>query len=202
MPRNCSSGRESRYLILPASLGEMMPLVAMRASVREVLPWSCLVSPDAAAAARRTHHMGHDANVAHIVGCLLYQLLGRDHRHRGRWCVVVCVCVCAVSRCRSARRWCRWVAERCNPVSRRGRVSTGIKGPWASSGGIAGSGLRQWARLYSASSGCGRKCLKLSGDGGTGTPLPFAAQKKASASPMWRLVLDSTPVARPHHPAS
>jgi hypothetical protein len=40
MPRSCSSGLESRYLILPASLGEMMPLVAMSASVREVLPWS------------------------------------------------------------------------------------------------------------------------------------------------------------------
>lgn len=40
MPRSCSSGLESRYLILPASLGEMMPLVAMRASVSDVLPWS------------------------------------------------------------------------------------------------------------------------------------------------------------------
>jgi hypothetical protein len=40
IPRSCSSGLESRYLILPASLGEMMPLVAMRASVSDVLPWS------------------------------------------------------------------------------------------------------------------------------------------------------------------
>ena len=38
MPRNCSSGRESKYRIFPASLGEMMPFVARRASVREVLP--------------------------------------------------------------------------------------------------------------------------------------------------------------------
>jgi hypothetical protein len=38
IPRICSSGRESRYLILPASLGEMMPFVAIRASVREVFP--------------------------------------------------------------------------------------------------------------------------------------------------------------------
>jgi hypothetical protein len=38
MPRSCSSGRESRYRILPASFGEMMPFVARRASVREVLP--------------------------------------------------------------------------------------------------------------------------------------------------------------------
>jgi hypothetical protein len=42
MPRSCSSGLESRYRILPASLGDMMPFVAIRASVREVLPWSCL----------------------------------------------------------------------------------------------------------------------------------------------------------------
>lgn len=40
MPRSCSSGRESRYRILPASLGDIMPFVAMSASVREVLPWS------------------------------------------------------------------------------------------------------------------------------------------------------------------
>lgn len=40
MPRSCSSGRESKYLILPASFGEMMPFVAMRASVRDVFPWS------------------------------------------------------------------------------------------------------------------------------------------------------------------
>ena len=41
IPRSCSSGLESRYRILPASLGDMMPFVAMRASEREVLPWSC-----------------------------------------------------------------------------------------------------------------------------------------------------------------
>lgn len=38
IPRSCSSGLESRNLILPANFGEMMPLVAMSASVREVLP--------------------------------------------------------------------------------------------------------------------------------------------------------------------
>lgn len=41
IPRSCSSGRESRYLIFPANLGEMMPLAARSASVREVFPWSC-----------------------------------------------------------------------------------------------------------------------------------------------------------------
>ena len=40
MPRSCSSGLESRYRILPASLGEMMPLVAMSPSVSDVFPWS------------------------------------------------------------------------------------------------------------------------------------------------------------------
>jgi len=40
IPLNCSSGLESRYRIFPASLGEMMPLVAIRASVSEVFPWS------------------------------------------------------------------------------------------------------------------------------------------------------------------
>lgn len=38
IPRTCSSGLESRYRILPASLGDMMPFVAMRPSEREVLP--------------------------------------------------------------------------------------------------------------------------------------------------------------------
>lgn len=38
IPRNCSSGLESRYRILPASFGEIMPFVAMRASVKDVLP--------------------------------------------------------------------------------------------------------------------------------------------------------------------
>lgn len=40
IPRVCSSGLESKYRILPASLGEMMPLVANSASVSDVLPWS------------------------------------------------------------------------------------------------------------------------------------------------------------------
>jgi hypothetical protein len=40
MPRSCSSGRESRYRILPACLAEMTPLVAIKASLNEVLPWS------------------------------------------------------------------------------------------------------------------------------------------------------------------
>ena len=40
IPRVCSSGLESKYRIFPASLGEIMPFVARRASVREVLPWS------------------------------------------------------------------------------------------------------------------------------------------------------------------
>lgn len=64
MPRSCSSGLESRYLILPANFGEMMPLVAMRASVREVLPWSW---PDLAEMrvdkVRTTHDVGEDANL-------------------------------------------------------------------------------------------------------------------------------------------
>jgi hypothetical protein len=74
-----------------------MPLVAMRASVREVLPWSWPVSPYAALDGRHTHHMGHDADVAHIVGgpLQLDQLLGRDDRHRGG-------CVCAVSQAAGA----------------------------------------------------------------------------------------------------
>ena len=38
MPRICSSGLESRYRILPANLGDIMPFVAKRASVSEVLP--------------------------------------------------------------------------------------------------------------------------------------------------------------------
>lgn len=38
IPRTCSSGLESRYRILPASLGEMIPLVAISPSEREVLP--------------------------------------------------------------------------------------------------------------------------------------------------------------------
>ena len=38
MPRSCSSGLESRYLIFPASLGDIMPFVAISASVREVFP--------------------------------------------------------------------------------------------------------------------------------------------------------------------
>jgi hypothetical protein len=40
MPRLCSSGRESRYRIFPASFGEMMPFVLRRQSVSDVLPWS------------------------------------------------------------------------------------------------------------------------------------------------------------------
>lgn len=40
MPLACSSGRESIYRILPANFGEMMPFVASKASVNEVLPWS------------------------------------------------------------------------------------------------------------------------------------------------------------------
>jgi len=40
IPRICSSGRESRYRILPASFGEMMPFVAIRESESDVLPWS------------------------------------------------------------------------------------------------------------------------------------------------------------------
>jgi hypothetical protein len=64
----------------------MMPLVAISASVSEVLPWSCLVS-EAPRKARPTHHMGHDADVANIVGVLLQlnQPLGRDDGHFERW---------------------------------------------------------------------------------------------------------------------
>lgn len=40
IPRICSSGRESKYRILPASFGEMMPFVAIRPSESDVLPWS------------------------------------------------------------------------------------------------------------------------------------------------------------------
>jgi hypothetical protein len=86
MPRSCSSGRESRYLILPASFGDIMPFVAMRASVREVLPWSCLSQQQRRNQDRvRTYNVGHDADVAHIVGIPLQlnKLLGRDYRHGG-----------------------------------------------------------------------------------------------------------------------
>ena len=38
IPRICSSGLESRYRTLPANFGEMMPLVAMSASEKDVLP--------------------------------------------------------------------------------------------------------------------------------------------------------------------
>lgn len=38
IPRSCSSGLESKYRILPASFGDMMPFVARRASVSDVLP--------------------------------------------------------------------------------------------------------------------------------------------------------------------
>jgi hypothetical protein len=40
MPRVYSSGQLPRWRILPAILREMMPLVAIREPVREVLPWS------------------------------------------------------------------------------------------------------------------------------------------------------------------
>tara|TARA_R110002003_G_scaffold388_11_gene19359 strand:- start:3610 stop:3816 length:207 start_codon:yes stop_codon:yes gene_type:complete len=51
-----------------------------------VLPESADVVTEGASC---THHMGHDADVAHIVSRLLqlYQLLRRDYRHLG--CVVV-----------------------------------------------------------------------------------------------------------------
>jgi hypothetical protein len=62
-----------------------MPLVAISASVREVLPWSCLHQQNSVEGAMHTtHHMGHDAYIPNIFGVLLKlnQLLGRDHRHR------------------------------------------------------------------------------------------------------------------------
>jgi hypothetical protein len=46
----------------------MMPFVAMRASVRDVLPWSCHIQQTTVKPLQSTHHMGHDAYVAHIVG--------------------------------------------------------------------------------------------------------------------------------------
>jgi hypothetical protein len=51
--------------------------------VSEVLPWSWPVSRGAAPESGHTHHMGHDADVAHIVSrpLQLDQLLGRDDRH-------------------------------------------------------------------------------------------------------------------------
>ena len=85
MPRSCSSGRESRYLILPASLGEMMPLVAMRASVREVLPWSTwarmqICARSVCAQGRRVRGLGY---VSDAFSRLLQrnELFGGDDRH-------------------------------------------------------------------------------------------------------------------------
>ena len=107
-----------------------------------------MVLPDSAeitgTSAQHTHHMGHDADVANIISRLLklYQLFRRDYRHIGD---VLCVRACPNSR--QARRWCGCVVWECNPVSRRGCVSTVIKGLAAEDKETKGSCLRQVVKV-------------------------------------------------------
>jgi hypothetical protein len=165
----------------------MMPLVAMRASVREVLPWSWPVSPGAALDGRHTHHMGHDADVAHIVGgpLQLDQLLGRDDRHRGG-------CVCAVSQAAGAT-----VVPVGSSAMLRGESSRARFGGYQRTVGEqrrAGACGCDRGRDYIAARVVAAKMLKLSGRRRPGTPLPFAHRKKRLRH-RWAHVLDSTAVA-------
>jgi len=63
-----------------------MPLVAMRASVRDVLPWSCYIQHMSASRAQSTYHVSEDANVPDAISRLLqrHQLVARNDGHPGR----------------------------------------------------------------------------------------------------------------------
>jgi hypothetical protein len=115
--------------------------------------------------------MGHDADVAHIVGgpLQLDQLLGRDDRHRGG-------CVCAVSQAAGAT-----VVPVGSSAMLRGESSRARFGGYQRTVGEqrrAGACGCDRGRDYIAARVVAAKMLKLSGRRRPGTPLPFAHRKK------------------------